>query len=445
MKKIFTLAFLMVAVLSVQAAESILGKSTFSPWSSAVTIDGNHLTFADAWTGAGFWLGIDEDEDGTTDFWADWCDYDYLVYEVADVNGSFNLCVEYYDEADESNTHSSSGSIGTNGYGFVQLDGDWNDNVRQTWIQTTGAGASITIVDLILMDEEEFAAYKESKKPQGDITKIWEGETSFDNSWPAISIGASAFEDAEPGDKLLVNIAEITTVDGWEWGTQIFVNNGAWRNIDGLKVEGITEAGEISMELTAAHLDTIAATGGAKIQGMACRVNRVCLMKAGASNATVAWEGENVIGNWDGSFFIPAINFDGLIEGSKLTITFTEDYENAEWWQFKLNRGDTWDDANVLTSNAADLNDWGCATMSRGQETYSFTVDADDAAAIVAGGLRIQGYYVTVTKVSFEIPAGVQNIVVPAANDVIYNLCGQRVDASYKGLVIRNGKKYLNK
>ena len=30
-------------------------------------------------------------------------------------------------------------------------------------------------------------------------------------------------------------------------------------------------------------------------------------------------------------------------------------------------------------------------------------------------------------------------------NEVIYNLAGQKVDASYKGIVIKNGKKYLNR
>lgn len=30
-------------------------------------------------------------------------------------------------------------------------------------------------------------------------------------------------------------------------------------------------------------------------------------------------------------------------------------------------------------------------------------------------------------------------------NGAIYNLAGQRVDASYKGVVIKNGKKYVNK
>ena len=39
---------------------------------------------------------------------------------------------------------------------------------------------------------------------------------------------------------------------------------------------------------------------------------------------------------------------------------------------------------------------------------------------------------------------GIQNVeVVTPANNVIYNLSGQKVDASYKGIIIVNGKKVV--
>lgn len=39
----------------------------------------------------------------------------------------------------------------------------------------------------------------------------------------------------------------------------------------------------------------------------------------------------------------------------------------------------------------------------------------------------------------------IQNVRMVTASDVIYNLAGQKVDASYKGIVIKNGKKLLQK
>ena len=54
--------------------------------------------------------------------------------------------------------------------------------------------------------------------------------------------------------------------------------------------------------------------------------------------------------------------------------------------------------------------------------------------------------YVLVVNVIDEA-TGIENVevVTPVKNNVIYNLSGQKVDASYKGIIIVNGKKYFNK
>ena len=43
-----------------------------------------------------------------------------------------------------------------------------------------------------------------------------------------------------------------------------------------------------------------------------------------------------------------------------------------------------------------------------------------------------------------EITA-IQNVKSVKADGIIYNIAGQKVDASYKGIVIKNGKKYMQK
>jgi hypothetical protein len=44
-------------------------------------------------------------------------------------------------------------------------------------------------------------------------------------------------------------------------------------------------------------------------------------------------------------------------------------------------------------------------------------------------------------------PTAIQGVRIQPtiSNDAIYNLSGQRVDENYKGVVIRNGKKYLQR
>ena len=61
------------------------------------------------------------------------------------------------------------------------------------------------------------------------------------------------------------------------------------------------------------------------------------------------------------------------------------------------------------------------------------------------GGFAIHGHGFNVKKVSLspiEIPAAVDNVAIK--NDGIrYNLMGQKVDENYKGIVIKNGKKFI--
>ena len=63
-------------------------------------------------------------------------------------------------------------------------------------------------------------------------------------------------------------------------------------------------------------------------------------------------------------------------------------------------------------------------------------------------GVCLAGHGIFVQKISIlktSTPTGISNATVtPATQDAkIYNLAGQQVDASYKGVVIKNGKKYV--
>jgi hypothetical protein len=59
--------------------------------------------------------------------------------------------------------------------------------------------------------------------------------------------------------------------------------------------------------------------------------------------------------------------------------------------------------------------------------------------------------FLTAPMPGYDYPAayatGVETVEVAKANQngAIYNIAGQRVNAGYKGIVIKNGKKYLMK
>lgn len=50
-------------------------------------------------------------------------------------------------------------------------------------------------------------------------------------------------------------------------------------------------------------------------------------------------------------------------------------------------------------------------------------------------------------KVDTNVPTGIEEVVecLPAEDGIIYNIFGQKVDESYKGIVIKNGRKYIQK
>lgn len=59
-----------------------------------------------------------------------------------------------------------------------------------------------------------------------------------------------------------------------------------------------------------------------------------------------------------------------------------------------------------------------------------------------AGGFGIQS-----VTISGGTPTGISNLEASASakSSTLYNLAGQQVSESYKGIVVKNGKKYLNK
>lgn len=82
--------------------------------------------------------------------------------------------------------------------------------------------------------------------------------------------------------------------------------------------------------------------------------------------------------------------------------------------------------------------------------TRTYTVDAEAGSKSFKIVRSTTGTNVFITKI--EITRGgatgikaVETVTMRPANNYIYNLRGQRVDENYKGIVIKNGRKYLNK
>ena len=171
---------------------------------------------------------------------------------------------------------------------------------------------------------------------------------------------------------------------------------------------------------------------------------------------TNLWEGSALVNGWaDQPIFLSDGGTElieaGAVAGDKIRI-----YGSApdDQWQVELFDGH-WGGMFERFS-AVDLGADRESTVVdlAAQGYFDFTITDDFLATVTVpqnwgGTFLLNGDgNLTVTKVTLIKggATGIQNVQVKnATNDAIFNLAGQKVNASYKGVVIKNGKKYIQK
>lgn len=286
-------------------------------------------------------------------------------------------------------------------------------------------------------------------------TTLWEGEQTMDGTWPNVGVELSNLATAKAGDNIVVTVskADASINTAWEWGCQVFLNvnsgaNGVWEPMVGTSAVGFKEPGEAKFEISDKVLEQFKNATSIFVQGMCVVVSKIELESAVPTTSTQLWSGECVFGNWADGFSVPAEQFAKASAGDVLEFVYTTDTETTEkWWQFKTIFAGTED---ALTSNKADLNEYDCATVASGSTSYKIVLNAEDIARLKETGLSVNGHFNIVTAVNLiqavkEPSTGISNafVLTPAKDSKTFNLAGQQVDASYKGVVIKNGKKFV--
>ena len=131
---------------------------------------------------------------------------------------------------------------------------------------------------------------------------------------------------------------------------------------------------------------------------------------------------------------VPCFIIPDVKAGSTITME-VESHKPAEGRGVELYTGV---DADNLVDAATKIGDT-FAPMAK--ESHSWTIE-NDCNVIVYNTNGCHLYKIEITAGT----AGIQAVkTVKAGNDFIYNLAGQRVDANYKGVVIKNGQKMIQK
>ena len=153
-----------------------------------------------------------------------------------------------------------------------------------------------------------------------------------------------------------------------------------------------------------------------------------------AGGALTMWEGELVYDGWGVSSTVDPKYFEVAEVGDIIYCSVkdvTADYNPIFKYQ-------DWSDFTDIQ-----------ATLAKDETHFEGKIATAEALDYLQkNGLRFQGVGFTLTKVELKVPdpSGVNTInAVKVDNGAIYNVAGQKVNAGYKGLVIKNGKKFVNK
>lgn len=142
---------------------------------------------------------------------------------------------------------------------------------------------------------------------------------------------------------------------------------------------------------------------------------------------------------------VTAKEFMGVVPAGKAVLV-----KGTPKTQYTLTPATTEGDATFATAlltgaTTADGTQYGFTSKS-GTPAFAQVVSGQDIPA-KKGYIVLKGASAAKYSICFDDEAtGIQTIeAASAANGAMYNLAGQRVDKAYKGIVIVNGKKYLNK
>lgn len=173
---------------------------------------------------------------------------------------------------------------------------------------------------------------------------------------------------------------------------------------------------------------------------------------SGKAPDLVIWSGEQQIDWWENAVVLVPAKFENLEVGDNLAIDYTINKENGSVKILEVMAG--WSENKVLPAFAAlpaynaeyqavNLGDQG--TSGR----LLLVMSAEDVDMVKNPAnvqFMITGDGVIITKVEIVKADGIHDIVAPAAgNGVMYNLMGLPVGNDYKGIVIKDGKKYYNR
>jgi len=276
---------------------------------------------------------------------------------------------------------------------------------------------------------------------QAEEKTVWQGNEAI--SWNTEVAPGTQFETPEGIFTGLqkdntIRIYTTTTYDDPQYVVTYKAGDGwEWTDLTTTITDGV-----ISYTVENDDIATWIAERGLVIRGQAYSITRITVDAEApqpVEGEQTVWEGNEPI-SWNtevapGTQYELTGIFASLAEGDVLRFYTTATIDEPQY---------------VVTYKAGDGWEWTDLTTSFANDVITYVVENDQIATEIADrGIIMRGQGYNLTKVTIA-KAGATTIVGLKANaanqnDVIYNMAGQRVNASYKGVIILNGRKYVVK
>ena len=273
-------------------------------------------------------------------------------------------------------------------------------------------------------------------------TTLWEDANGVTVAWGSSN---ASQQDASVGSSLAIGDVLIITVKGVDSSVQypqLGFKGADWANVG--STVGLWSVSafpyEAKITLTEAMVDGMA--NGFWITGDGATVTKLELEKSTSTvdMTNAIWIGENVYPdtNW--------WTVDAVSVGKSLFATA----KAGDKLEFRASAASTaflvqpffggWDGT---AKNSNDLP----AQFSRVDNTITYTLTAEDVTSLKSDGLVVQAGGCTLNVIALvPVTTAIDAIgVIDDASAPIYNLSGQRVGSDYKGIVIQNGQKRIQK
>ena len=379
--------------------------SGLNPWKDGETA---RATF-DATTGV---LTITDPTDGGAGWWvspADYSHFDNFVIELESTTAGGAVVVQYGAEEAAASRRANAQTKVEFGTGatcvVVPLTAAYKNNVQQMWIQGN-SGATYTL-------KKAYVAVA-SATPEANLGTIEGGEEST---------------------SMAINYAEMKAGDF----TVANATKNADESTDTKNVYDIKGGEELQFTLNTAPDVVFTITNGNDKQ-------KVFIVNVNDDETTD--KGSVEFGGKNGVVIFKDAKVDDVI---KMVVAA---------------KGGTAATIGVLPSSGNDLIETTKMTLPKKDKEnddadaegyvwkeFSFTVTEDmiktlDGVKVVRVKETAGGYRCKAISINADLPTGIQSVKAAdtkSVNGAIYNLAGQKVNETYKGIVIKDGKKYIQK